>query len=618
MSRLLRPLAAVAVALLGVVAAAPTASAASEVKTGFVTGYTIHDNDPAGRAIAYPGTFHAQAGGTGTYDDPITLAAQAGDYAPGHPDLHPACRPVLRHRGQLRQLRRARRVDRHVDRWRALRPRRGHRGLRRSPHRHPRVRGEPAPRSPRRRRTALRLRHRHVLRPHAGQPRRASPAASARAGQGVAHGGASRHGAGPRSRAGDDEGARGARRPSAPRRLPPRHRRPRSPRRPRRRGARIARPARRRPRRPRGSPRRRCASTSRTSPPIRWWRPPPTCGRASPRGSTRFATPSSVAEAPPSSLAIGSLSGLAPRGLPTAPPRRASPISQPDRGAGGSYVFVIFTPMRQALLAPARGENRTDAPPAPAAGRHDHRAHRRGLAGARCLSRCRRWRPTLPPGRSPPTSSPEPGRRRRTPRTPGPGQRQGHEPHAHPHGHADGGSAGAERAARARTRAPPPTRAPPLRTRRPPTGRPASRRLATAATPRRSSRLTSRPRTAKGPAKVATPSPGTPPSPRPPSPGPMSRRLATGSGIPERTAATPTGATAVTHEPTARTSRTTSPRSSGCPTCGARSPPGSTPSGRSSSADRACRDTSRSRPPGRTPQARRYDPGAVRRRREPR
>lgn len=59
------------------------------MKTGFITGYTIHDNDPPGsKEIAYSNqwdtrTLHSAAGGIGTYDDPITLAAQAGDYAPG-------------------------------------------------------------------------------------------------------------------------------------------------------------------------------------------------------------------------------------------------------------------------------------------------------------------------------------------------------------------------------------------------------------------------------------------------------------------------------------------------------------------------------------------------------
>ena len=40
-----------------------------------VTFYAAYDNDPPGsRAIAYPGTRHDEAGGTGTYEDPMTLA----------------------------------------------------------------------------------------------------------------------------------------------------------------------------------------------------------------------------------------------------------------------------------------------------------------------------------------------------------------------------------------------------------------------------------------------------------------------------------------------------------------------------------------------------------------
>jgi hypothetical protein len=73
-------------------APAPTTSTPGPgtiVKKGFITGYTIHDNDPAGsKEIAYSkdwnnATIHTEAGGAGTYDDPITLAAQEGDYAPG-------------------------------------------------------------------------------------------------------------------------------------------------------------------------------------------------------------------------------------------------------------------------------------------------------------------------------------------------------------------------------------------------------------------------------------------------------------------------------------------------------------------------------------------------------
>lgn len=58
-------------------------------RTGFVTGYSTSDNDPQwSKNIAYSSawdsrTVHPEAGGTGTYDDPVTIAAQAGDYTPG-------------------------------------------------------------------------------------------------------------------------------------------------------------------------------------------------------------------------------------------------------------------------------------------------------------------------------------------------------------------------------------------------------------------------------------------------------------------------------------------------------------------------------------------------------
>jgi 3D (Asp-Asp-Asp) domain-containing protein len=46
----------------------------------FVTYYGYPDNDPPGRAIAYPAsrearTIHNEAGGTGSYSDPVTFAS---------------------------------------------------------------------------------------------------------------------------------------------------------------------------------------------------------------------------------------------------------------------------------------------------------------------------------------------------------------------------------------------------------------------------------------------------------------------------------------------------------------------------------------------------------------
>jgi hypothetical protein len=48
----------------------------------YVTGYTWFDNDPPGPAIATP-MVHAQAGGTGSYADPVTLAVAEGRFEPG-------------------------------------------------------------------------------------------------------------------------------------------------------------------------------------------------------------------------------------------------------------------------------------------------------------------------------------------------------------------------------------------------------------------------------------------------------------------------------------------------------------------------------------------------------
>ncbi len=57
-------------------AAAPVTHATSGTSQSvWETSYAAIDNDPSGsRAIAYP-SVHSQAGGTGTYNDPITLAA---------------------------------------------------------------------------------------------------------------------------------------------------------------------------------------------------------------------------------------------------------------------------------------------------------------------------------------------------------------------------------------------------------------------------------------------------------------------------------------------------------------------------------------------------------------
>lgn len=49
-----------------------------------ITFYSAYDNDPPGsRAIAYPNARHSQAGGTGTFADPLTLASDPREIAVG-------------------------------------------------------------------------------------------------------------------------------------------------------------------------------------------------------------------------------------------------------------------------------------------------------------------------------------------------------------------------------------------------------------------------------------------------------------------------------------------------------------------------------------------------------
>jgi 3D (Asp-Asp-Asp) domain-containing protein len=51
--------------------------------SGPITFYAAADNDPAGsREIAFPG-LHREAGGTGTFADPLTFAAAKGVFEPG-------------------------------------------------------------------------------------------------------------------------------------------------------------------------------------------------------------------------------------------------------------------------------------------------------------------------------------------------------------------------------------------------------------------------------------------------------------------------------------------------------------------------------------------------------
>ncbi len=67
-------------------APAPTSTTApaptGTLKSLYVTFYGWPDNSPPGPGIAYPG-LHSQAGGTGSYADPITFATDASEFAPG-------------------------------------------------------------------------------------------------------------------------------------------------------------------------------------------------------------------------------------------------------------------------------------------------------------------------------------------------------------------------------------------------------------------------------------------------------------------------------------------------------------------------------------------------------
>ncbi|GEL25612.1 hypothetical protein PSU4_45660 [Pseudonocardia sulfidoxydans NBRC 16205] len=63
--------------------AAPAGPAGRPFSTE-ITFYSAYDNDPPGsRAIAHPNARHPQAGGTGTYADPLTLASDTREIAVG-------------------------------------------------------------------------------------------------------------------------------------------------------------------------------------------------------------------------------------------------------------------------------------------------------------------------------------------------------------------------------------------------------------------------------------------------------------------------------------------------------------------------------------------------------
>ena len=70
-----------------------------------VTFYTAADNDPPGSSeIAHPNTRHSVAGGSGTYQDPLTLATDPREIPARCTGLLPAAAEVLRHGRRLRNL----------------------------------------------------------------------------------------------------------------------------------------------------------------------------------------------------------------------------------------------------------------------------------------------------------------------------------------------------------------------------------------------------------------------------------------------------------------------------------------------------------------------------------
>ena len=52
-------------------------------QVAYITGYTLADNTPAWSAAISDPVVHSEAGGRGTYDDPVTLAVAKGALRPG-------------------------------------------------------------------------------------------------------------------------------------------------------------------------------------------------------------------------------------------------------------------------------------------------------------------------------------------------------------------------------------------------------------------------------------------------------------------------------------------------------------------------------------------------------
>ena len=82
-SKLLAALLGIGLLIAGAAPAQAAVTPHSTTYTMYVTLYGALDNDPPGSAdIAYP-QIHSQAGGTGTYSNPVTFATSSSELAPG-------------------------------------------------------------------------------------------------------------------------------------------------------------------------------------------------------------------------------------------------------------------------------------------------------------------------------------------------------------------------------------------------------------------------------------------------------------------------------------------------------------------------------------------------------
>lgn len=75
-------LAAVMIVVASFVTTTTSALAASKTSVDAITFYSYQDNTPPGKEIAYP-QIHKEAGGRGTYKDPITVSVEESFLEPG-------------------------------------------------------------------------------------------------------------------------------------------------------------------------------------------------------------------------------------------------------------------------------------------------------------------------------------------------------------------------------------------------------------------------------------------------------------------------------------------------------------------------------------------------------